>query len=68
MMEATSSFDTDTLNNDGDPNNIEGMQNLINLKENHEPNKIPDIINEDEDDNLKLNELQLQNKSKSKRK
>ena len=37
MMEATSSFDTDTLNNDGDPNNIEGMQNLINLKENHEP-------------------------------
>jgi hypothetical protein len=67
-MEATSSFDTDTLNNDGDHNNIEGMQNLINLKENHEPDQLPEMHNEDEDDNLKLNELQLQNKSKSKRK
>lgn len=33
MMEATSSFDTDTQNNEVD-HNLEGMQNLINLKEN----------------------------------
>ena len=42
MMEASSSFDTDTQNHENDPN-VEGMQNLINLKENMEPGQLPDI-------------------------
>jgi hypothetical protein len=36
------------------------VQNLINLKENHEPGQLPDLQMDDEDDELKLNELKLQ--------
>jgi hypothetical protein len=32
---------------------------LINLKENNEPGQLPDIRMDDEDDDLKLNELKL---------
>lgn len=58
MLEASSSYDTDTLNNENDQN-IEGVQNLINLKENNEHGQLPDIQMDDEDDELKLNELKL---------
>ena len=48
MLEASSSYDTDTLNNENDQN-IEGVQNLINLKENNQTGQLPDIQMDDED-------------------